>query len=65
MYVYPAFNLLVLPDMIYKKRKKMEEEEERVREIQNKRRLKGDRSNDPNCPELGLFPNSRRRNWFQ
>lgn len=51
--------------MIYKKRKKMEEEEERVREIQNKRRLKGDRSNDPNCPELGLFPNSRRRNWFQ
>lgn len=27
--------------MIYKKRKKMEEEEEKVREIQNKRRLKG------------------------
>lgn len=53
-YVYPAFNLLVLPDMIYKKRKKMEEEEEKVREIQNKRRLKGDHSNYPNCPELSL-----------
>lgn len=49
-YVYPAFHLLVLPDMIYKKKKKMEEEEEKVRGMQNKRRLKGDRGNYPDCP---------------
>lgn len=49
-YVYPAFHLLVLPDMIYKKKKKMEEEEEKVRGMQNKRRLKGDHGNYPNCP---------------